>query len=47
MSTFVLNCLLLNDDPKRQVFTVKVPGSENVSILKELRIRFSIVGTIV
>jgi hypothetical protein len=36
MSTFALNCLLLNDDPKRQVFTVKVPEADNVSILKEL-----------
>jgi len=36
MSTFALNCLLLNDDPKRQLLTVKVLESENVSILKEL-----------
>ena len=36
MSTFALNCLLLNDDPKRQLLTVKIPESENVSILKEL-----------
>ena len=35
MSTFALNCMLLNDDPTK-VFTVKVPESENVSILKEL-----------
>ena len=35
MSTYTLNCLLLNDDPKK-VFTVKVFESENVSILKEL-----------
>ena len=36
MSTFALNCLLLNDDSKRQVFTVKIPKSENVSILKKM-----------
>ena len=36
MSTFALNCLLLDDDSKRQVFTVKIPEFENVSILKEL-----------
>jgi len=36
MSTFSLNCLLLNDDSKQQVFTVKIPESENVSTLKEL-----------
>jgi len=35
MSIFALNCLLFNDDPTK-VFTVKVPESENVSILKEL-----------
>jgi hypothetical protein len=35
MSTFPLNCLLLNDDPKRQFFTVKIPESENVSTLKK------------
>ena len=35
MSTFALNCLLLGDDT-RKVFTVKIPESENVSILKEL-----------
>ena len=36
MSTLSLNCLLFDDDSKRQVFTVKIPKSENVSILKEL-----------
>ena len=36
MSTLALNCLLLNDDSKRQVFTVRIPESENVSVLKEL-----------
>jgi hypothetical protein len=35
MSTSALNCLLLHDDPTK-VFTVKVPESENISILKEL-----------
>jgi hypothetical protein len=34
MSTFTLNCLLLND-PKRQLLTVKIPKSEKVSILKK------------
>ena len=36
MSTFALNCLLLNDDPKRQLLTVEIPETKNVSILKEL-----------
>ena len=35
MSTLALNCLLLNDDSKRQVFTVEIPESKNVSILKQ------------
>ena len=35
MSTLSLNCLLLDDDSTK-VFTVKVPESDNVSILKEL-----------
>ena len=35
MSTFALNCLLLNDAPTK-VFTVKIPKSENVSVLKEM-----------
>ena len=30
-----LNCLVLGDD-KKKVFTVKVPDSDNVSILKDL-----------
>jgi len=36
MSTFALNCLLLDDDSKRQVFTVEIPESKNVSILKKI-----------
>ena len=35
MSTLSLNCLLFDDDSK-QVFTVKIPKSENVSILKKM-----------
>jgi len=35
LSTFALNCLLLNDAPTK-VFTVKVLEFENVSILKKL-----------
>jgi len=35
MSTLLLNCLLLNDD-STQVFTVKIPKTDNISILKEL-----------
>jgi hypothetical protein len=35
MSALSLNCLLLNDDSKR-VFTVEIPETKNVSILKEL-----------
>ena len=35
MSTFALNCQLF-DDPKRQVFTVEVPITKNVSILRDL-----------
>jgi len=35
MSAFQLNCLLLNDDPKKQVFTVEIT-SETVSILKDM-----------
>jgi hypothetical protein len=35
MSTFALNCLLLNDDAE-QVFTAKIHKSENVSVLKDL-----------
>jgi Crinkler effector protein N-terminal domain len=34
MSTLTLNCLLLNDD-SRKAFTVKIPESENVSVLKK------------
>ena len=36
MLTLALNCLLLNDDSKRPVFTVEIPETKNVSILKEL-----------
>ena len=36
MSTLSLNCLLFDDDSKRQVFTVEIPVSKNVSIIKEL-----------
>ncbi len=36
MSTYTLNCLLLSEDPKRHVFTVEIPETKNVSILKEL-----------
>jgi len=35
MSTFALNCLLLGDDTTK-VFTVEIPETKNVSILKEL-----------
>jgi len=35
MSTLSLNCLLLDDDSTK-VITVKIPESDNVSILKEL-----------
>jgi hypothetical protein len=35
MSTFALNCLLLNEDPKRQVFTVRISKTDNVSVLKK------------
>ncbi len=35
MSTFAFNCLLLNDDPKRQLLTVKILESENVNTLKK------------
>jgi len=35
MSTLSLNCLLLNDDSKH-VFTVEIPETKNISILKEL-----------
>ncbi len=35
MSTLSLNCYLLGDDSTK-VFTVKVPESDNVSILKEM-----------
>lgn len=35
MSTTTLNCLLLNDDPTK-VFTVEIPETKNVSVLKEL-----------
>ncbi len=35
MSTLSLNCLLLKDH-SRQVFTVEIPKTDNVSILKEL-----------
>jgi len=36
MSTFALNCLLLNDDSKRHIFTVEILETKNVSTLKEL-----------
>jgi hypothetical protein len=35
MSTLSLNCLLVNDD-STQVFTVKIPKPDNISILKKL-----------
>ena len=35
MSMLSLNCLLLNDD-SAQVFTVEIPASKNVSILKKM-----------
>jgi hypothetical protein len=35
MSTLSLNCLLVNDD-STQAFTVKIPKTDNISILKEL-----------
>ena len=35
MSTFALNCLLLNEDPKQQLVNVKILESESVSILKK------------
>jgi len=36
MSILALNCQLLNDDSKRQVFTVENPETKNVGILKGL-----------
>jgi hypothetical protein len=35
MSILSLNCLLVNDD-STQVFTVKIPKTDNISILKKL-----------
>ena len=35
MSTFALNCLLLND-ASTKVFTVEIPETKNVSVLKEM-----------
>jgi len=35
MSTFALNCLLLNEDPKQQSVNVKILKSESVTILKK------------
>jgi hypothetical protein len=35
MSILSLNCLLVNDD-STQAFTVKIPKTDNISILKEL-----------
>ena len=35
MSTFLLSCLLLDNDPTK-VFTVKIPKSKNVSTLKKM-----------